>query len=246
MAGATMTGAAVARYSVVRKLSAMPRAILARVLAVAGAITSASNPWDTPMCSTTLSTFAGASPPNMVVITSRPVKAAKVSGAMNSCACRVITTWTSSRSCCNRRTSSAALYAATPPLTPSTTRMGLLTLLFAALAVFVRGTEGNLRQVVLKLAGVKLFHGHARGLVGTWIGQQRHGAQHQLPGAPAGHNHIGKQAVGGLIGNCHEFRNLNLESQFRNFRMYPESCASAARCRRGGSATRERWREGPR
>ncbi len=51
MAGATRTGAVVARYMVVRKSSAMPWANLARMLAVAGATTSASAHCASPMCS---------------------------------------------------------------------------------------------------------------------------------------------------------------------------------------------------
>ena len=51
MAGATITGAVVARYSVVRKSSAIPCANLARMLAVAGATTSASVLCAASMCS---------------------------------------------------------------------------------------------------------------------------------------------------------------------------------------------------
>ena len=51
----------------------------------------------------------GAGAPKRSVMTFFPVSAAKVSGVMNSCAARVITTCTSSFSCCRRRTSSAAL-----------------------------------------------------------------------------------------------------------------------------------------
>ncbi len=51
MAGATSTGASVARYMVVRKSSAMPWANLARMLAVAGATTRASAHCASAMCS---------------------------------------------------------------------------------------------------------------------------------------------------------------------------------------------------
>ena len=51
MAGATRTGAVVARYMVVRKSSAMPWANLARMLAVAGATIRASVHCASPMCS---------------------------------------------------------------------------------------------------------------------------------------------------------------------------------------------------
>ncbi len=109
MAGATTTGAVVARYKVVRKSSATPRANFAMISAVAGAMTSASMRCATAMCSIALSTLAGASAANNCVMTFCPVRAANVSGATNSCALRVITTWISICSCCSRRTSSAAL-----------------------------------------------------------------------------------------------------------------------------------------
>src|SRR5580704_11089025 len=77
----------------------------------AGATRRGSMRWATAVCSMALSTLAGAEPAvaKMSVITFWPVRAAKVSGVMNSCAARVITTWTSSFSVCSRRTSSAAL-----------------------------------------------------------------------------------------------------------------------------------------
>src|SRR3984957_16658773 len=105
----------------------MPCAKWARMSAVAGATSSRSVRWATAMCSMALSTLAGAasSAANISVMTFLPVSAAKVSGVMNSCAERVITTCTSSFSCCRRRTSSAALYAAIPPVTPRTIFIGL-------------------------------------------------------------------------------------------------------------------------
>src|SRR5581483_565283 len=56
------------------------------------------------------------------VRTGRPESACNVSGAMNWHAAGVITTSTVMPACTNRRVSSAALYAAMPPVSPSTTR----------------------------------------------------------------------------------------------------------------------------
>src|SRR6201987_900128 len=98
----------------------MPWANFPRMSAVAGATNKRSMRCATAICSIALSTFAGAASAalNMSVMTFWPVSAANVSGVINSCAARVITTCTASFSCCKRRTSSAALYAATPPVTP--------------------------------------------------------------------------------------------------------------------------------
>ena len=111
IAGATTTGAVDARYNVVKKSSAMPRANLAMISAVAGATRSRSVRCATAMCSMALSRFA--SPPeeslNKSVMTFCPLSAANVRGVTNSRAPRVITTCTLNPSCCKRRTSSAAL-----------------------------------------------------------------------------------------------------------------------------------------
>ena len=110
IAGATTTGALVARYSVVRKSSATPLANLAMQSAVAGATTSKSMDWATAICSMALSTLASwSAAPNMRVMTFCPVRAAKVSGRTNSWACAVMMTCTASPFCCSSRTSSAAL-----------------------------------------------------------------------------------------------------------------------------------------
>src|SRR5581483_10056895 len=52
----------------------------------------------------------------------RPDSAAKVSGPTNRAAAPVITTWTSAPAPLSRRVRKQALYAATPPVTPSSTR----------------------------------------------------------------------------------------------------------------------------
>ena len=58
MAGATITGAVVARYNVERKSEAVPLANLASVSAVAGATSNASIDCATPICSTEEPAFA--------------------------------------------------------------------------------------------------------------------------------------------------------------------------------------------
>src|SRR5580692_1683424 len=120
MAGATTTGAVVARNRVPRKSLAMPWANLARTSAVAGTTSSASIDCATAMCSTAESIFGcSAEPaPNMSVMTFSPESAAKVRGRINSWAARVMTTCTRTPRSCSSRTISAALYAAMPPLTP--------------------------------------------------------------------------------------------------------------------------------
>ena len=89
IAGATMTGAVVARSMVERKSSARPWAILARIWAVAGAMTTASAAWASEICSIWPSSsrpVAGwPSSLHMVVMTLWPVSEEKVSGWMNSC-----------------------------------------------------------------------------------------------------------------------------------------------------------------
>src|SRR5580704_3930150 len=129
IAGATTTGAVEARYNVVRKSSAMPCANFARMSAVAGATSNRSVRCATAICSIAESRFASppaSGPANRSVMTFCPLSAANVSGVTNSRAPRVITTCTLKSSCCNRRTSSAALYAATPPVTPSVMRSGFM------------------------------------------------------------------------------------------------------------------------
>src|SRR5690242_9543618 len=127
IAGATTTGPVDARYKVVRKSSATPRANFAMMSAVAGATRRRSVRCATAMCSMALSRLA--SPPEeslkRSVMTFWALRAAKVSGVTNSRAAVVITTCTLCPSCWRRRTSSAALYAATPPVTPNVIRIQL-------------------------------------------------------------------------------------------------------------------------
>ena len=91
IAGATSTGAFVARYSDVRKSSAMPLANLPRMLAVAGATMSRSMLDASAMCS--MSEFAPGS--NWLVSTRCRVIASKVSSPTNWRAERVMTATTS-------------------------------------------------------------------------------------------------------------------------------------------------------
>src|SRR5579883_1029285 len=93
IAGATITGAVVARYIVVRKSSAIPCANLARMLAVAGATTSASVEVAASICSIAEARWpSSGSPAQRPVMTLCPVREANVSGWMNCCAASVITT----------------------------------------------------------------------------------------------------------------------------------------------------------
>src|SRR6266853_597043 len=86
MAGATTTGAVDAKYNVVRKSSAIPRANFAMISAVAGATRSRSVLCATAMCSIALSRFASLpeESPNRSVMTFCPLSAANVSGVTNS------------------------------------------------------------------------------------------------------------------------------------------------------------------
>src|SRR5215469_4279801 len=106
----------------------MPCANLARMSAVAGTTTSASMACATAMCSMAESIFdSPASAPNMPVMTFSPESAAKVSGRTNSCAACVMTTCTWMPRSWSRRRTSAALYAAMPPLMPSVILIGAWT-----------------------------------------------------------------------------------------------------------------------
>ena len=71
--------------------SAMPWAIFPMILAVAGAIKNTSARLAREMCSTSNRTFSA----NMSTATACPVRVSKVRGAMNSVACSVIITYTS-------------------------------------------------------------------------------------------------------------------------------------------------------
>ena len=126
MAGATSTGARVASTVVESMSSAIPQAILARMFAVAGAMRNKSARLASATCST--SHVAGRS--NVSHATGWPERVSKVSGATKRPAFFVITTYTSAPCFCSRRSSSQALYAAMPPVTPRTTHF----LLFSSIA----------------------------------------------------------------------------------------------------------------
>ena len=116
IAGAKATGHCAASSTVVTMSSAIPTAALAMTSALAGAITiasavSASRIWPISDSSVRL---------KVSVATGLALSVWSVSGVMNSAALRDIITRT--RACCavSNRTSSAALYAAIPPQTPTT------------------------------------------------------------------------------------------------------------------------------
>ena len=87
------------------------------LFAVAGAMRNKSARLASAMCST--SHVAGRS--NVSQATGCPESVSKVSGATKRPAFFVITTYTSTPCFCSRRSSSQALYAAMPPVTPRTT-----------------------------------------------------------------------------------------------------------------------------
>src|SRR3977135_3978842 len=93
---------------------------------------------------------------------------------MNCCAEAVITTSTAQPCSCNLRASSAALYAAMPPPTPSTTFMILF-------CVERNQTQGRItdRIVILDEAAAHFFHGCDSRLLGC-AGQERTSAILQL------------------------------------------------------------------
>src|SRR5207237_5416301 len=199
IAGATTTGAVQARYNVVRKSSATPRANFAMMSAVAGATRRRSVRCATAMCSMALSRLA--SPPEeslkRSVMTFCPLKAANVSGVTNSRALRVITTCTLSPSCCSRRTSSAALYAATPPVTPSVIRIlasrWALLLPLVAVLIFVDGSR--LGEIEFEQALVEFFTGDSSSLLGPGVLDHRRRSGHNLARAPGRKHHIRKLAL---------------------------------------------------
>ena len=96
----------------------MPAAILASVLAVAGATTStrarraASMCWNQPPSARQALSSSRTGEPEM---------AAKVSGMTKRLAASVVTTTGANPSLTSRRTSSTALYTAMPPVTPTST-----------------------------------------------------------------------------------------------------------------------------
>src|SRR5690606_29425876 len=136
IAGAMTTGQrAVSRVEVSRS-SARPDAARASRSAVAGATTTRSAPWPSATCgtcSTSSNTWSVAGSPDSASHVGAPTKrsAAAVGTTRTRCPC--------SRS---SRSSSTALYAATPPLTPSTIRMSLLRLVWPP-AVRERGASAR-------------------------------------------------------------------------------------------------------
>src|SRR4051794_2610515 len=114
MAGTKTTGqCAVSRVAVSRS-SARPAAARARRSAVAGATTTSSASWPIRTCAT-----SGTSDQTSVV-TGLPDRASNVAAPTKCSAPGVGTTRTSCPASVNARSRKAALYAATPPLTPST------------------------------------------------------------------------------------------------------------------------------
>ena len=119
MAGASKTGARVASTTAASRSSAMPAAMRAMKSAVAGATTSRSASSASRMCPISASCAAS----KRSSATGAPDSVCSVSGAMNLVAASVITTRTVAPALTNRRQSSAALYAAIPPVTPRTIRL---------------------------------------------------------------------------------------------------------------------------
>src|SRR5262244_3901804 len=164
------------------------------------------------MCSIAESRFASpvaSGPANRSVMTFCPLSAANVSGVTNSRAPRVITTCTLNPSCWRRRTSSAALYAATPPVTPSVMRMVKLRcalFLLLAFAVFrVRGVV----EFVFDHVVIDFFAGKARIFKCTRIIHKWRCACHQLPGAACRKHDISKLALRGF--RLHGHLSLSLQ-----------------------------------
>src|SRR5579885_2624041 len=141
----------------------MPCANLAKISADAGATTSASQRCASAMCSMALSSVASAvEEPNMPVMTFCPVSAANVSGRTNSWACAVITTSTVCARSCSARASSAALYAAMPPVTPRTILIGSLRLLIGRRILFFGGGRRILRIYEGYQAAARFLNRHPR------------------------------------------------------------------------------------
>jgi hypothetical protein len=105
MAGATTTGARVARRTVVSRSSAMPAAILPMTSAVAGATTSTSAVSASRMCPISDSCVRL----NVSVATGFRDRACSVRGVTNCCAPAVMTTCTRAFRPTSRRTASHAL-----------------------------------------------------------------------------------------------------------------------------------------
>src|SRR5215472_14936263 len=164
------------------------------------------------MCSMALSRLAPSpeESPKRSVITFCPLSAAKVRGVTNSLAARVITTQTLWPSCCKRRTSSAALYAATPPVTPNVIRIFYFRWpLFLALAVLVLVDRCSFGNIKFEQAVLQLFAGNTRGLLRPGILKQGGCTGHNLPRAPCRKHHVRKLALRSFCLHGH----LHLSSQ---------------------------------
>ena len=126
MAGATITGQVAASAALVRRLSASPWASLARVFALAGATRKASalrtsSRWLAGSCSGTAcpgNAPRSGSRSHSCTRTGAPVSAANDGAPTKRCAAGVWTTRTACPPFVARRTTSSALYAAIPPVTP--------------------------------------------------------------------------------------------------------------------------------
>ena len=118
MAGATITGQVAASTVVVRRSSAIPDVIFAINDAVAGATTTRSADFAKAICFT-WSTSVNRS--GSTIDIGFPDSASRVVLPMNLKALLVATTWTECPASENRRINGADLYAAIPPVTPTTT-----------------------------------------------------------------------------------------------------------------------------
>ncbi len=118
IAGASMSGQRRARHSADSRSSASPCATFAMKSALAGATTMRSRSRESSMCAMLSATRLS----HRSVHTGCPDSACIVTGVMNRVAASVMATRTSTPARASSRTSSAALYAAMPPVMPSNTR----------------------------------------------------------------------------------------------------------------------------
>src|SRR5438105_697293 len=132
------------------------------------------------------------------MMTPCPETVARASGETNRAALGVRTTRTVAPASCNRRTSSGALYAAMPPLTPRTIFMSLAVGCWPFAEPYSqrptvngerllrglqrRGLLDRRRELPLHLVLLDLFHGHSCGL-GVLALHLRVGALDDLFGA---------------------------------------------------------------
>jgi hypothetical protein len=119
IAGASMSGQRRARHSVLSRSSARPCASLPMKSALAGATTISSRSRDSSICPM----LSGTRGSHRSEYTAWPDSACKVIGAIKRAPASVITTRRSTPALTSSRASSADLYAATPPVTPSSTRL---------------------------------------------------------------------------------------------------------------------------